>query len=408
MDSVIYNRAQKVIAQGALTNSKHPSTDVFGLFPTHFERGYGAHMFDQAGQKYLDLVCGLGVNFFGYGCEDIERKVISNMYSGGSLGGSTVQEVIAAEKLIQILPWCEKVKWLNSGTEACMAAIKIARTYTGRPFVLSEGYHGWSDEFVSLTPPANGINNQSCIGDLTKYALRDDFDGMLDATAAIIIEPVINDDSRKRIDFLKRIRKICDKHGIVLIYDEVITGIRYPKHSVASFTNIHPDLICLGKALGNGYKIGAVAGKSALMDSPYFVSGSYFSHIPTLTAVEAVLDLIITKPSKYNVPQLNEVSKGFILDFNRIFKGFVALEGWGNRATLTGPWDNIALLRQELIKCHIFTKNTFFFNWHIAAEFDSLVELCHLIKSKIDVGAVRLEGGMPEKPFALKVREKSK
>lgn len=408
MDSIIYQRSQKVIAQGALTNSKHPSTDIFGLFPTHFERGYGAHIYDQAGARYLDLVCGLGVNLLGYGNDDIEGKIINRAFCGGSLGGSLVQEVTAAEKLLEILPWCEKVKWMNSGTEACMAAIKIARTYTGRPFVLSEGYHGWSDEFVSLTPPAHGINNQAFIADLTSYAIKEDFDGMLDATAAIIVEPVINDDSRERIQYLKKLRKLCDKHKIVLIFDEVVTGIRYPKFTVAAATGIHPDLICMGKALGNGHKVGAVAGKASLMDSPYFVSGSYFSHLPTMTAVEAVLDCVVRKPSKYNVPRLNELSKGFIDDFNKIFDGYVKLIGWGNRATLTGDWDRIALVRQELIKCHVFTKTTFFFNWHIAAEFDGLLELCTLIMDKIKSGAVRLEGQLPAKPMSLVTREKVK
>ena len=408
METTIYQRSQKVIAQGSLTNSKHPSTDVFGMFPTHFDRGSGGYIYDHLGQKFLDLVCGLGVNFFGYGNETIERKVISRMFSGGSLGGSTVAEVIAAEKLLQIIPWCEKVKWVNSGTEACMGAIRIARAYTGRPMVLSEGYHGWSDEFVSLTPPAFGINNHSCIQNLSSCLNGRDYDGMLDSTAAIIIEPVINDDSRERIKFLKSVRKLCDKHGIVLIYDEVITGIRYPKHSVASFTNIHPDLICMGKAIGNGYKVAAIAGKKDLMDGNYFVSGSYFSHLPSMVAVEAVMDLITVKSSSHDVTQLNNQSKRFIDSFNEIFNGYVRLDGWGNRATLTGPWENIALVRQELIKCHIFTKTTFFFNWHIAAEFSRLLEICGLIRAKLDANSVRLEGKMPEKPLSLKIREKCK
>jgi glutamate-1-semialdehyde aminotransferase len=408
MDSVIYQRAQKVIAQGALTNSKHPSTDVFGLFPTHFERGYGAHIYDQAGAKYLDLVCGLGVNLFGYGNDDIEGRVVTRAFNGGALGGSTVQEVITAEKLLEIIPWCDKVKWLNSGTEGCMAAVRMARTYTGRPFVLSEGYHGWSDEFVSLTPPANGINTQASISDLSQWIFKEDFDGILDATAAIIVEPVINNDDRERIEYLKNLRKICSHKKIILIFDEVVTGIRYPKFSVAAFTGIHPDLMVMGKAIGNGHKVGVVAGRREIMDAPYFVSGSYFSHIPSLTAVEAVLDCIIRKPSKYNVSRLNEVSKTFIEDFNKIFLGYVKLEGWGNRATLTGPWENIAIVRQELIKCHIFTKTTFFFNWHIASEFDSILDLCRIIRDKIDSSAVRLEGQMPQKPLSLVTREKVK
>lgn len=404
IDNIMLDRANRCIAQGYLTNSKNPETDIFGVFPTHFKKGKGCWIYDTENERYMDLVCALGCNLFGYGNLLIENQVTADF--GLCLGGSTVHEVYAAEAVKNVFQWIEKIKFVNSGTEACMAAVRIARSYTGRPYVLSQGYHGWSDEFVSLTPPANGINRFSSI-----FELPQDFDDIPDEiisnTAAIIIEPVILDDSRARIEWLKKLRTLCTEKGIVLIFDEIVTGIRYPDHAVAKHWNITPDLFLLGKAIGNGHKIALVAGPSTLMDGKYFVSGSYFGQITSLQAVRAVIELITKKANQYNINVLNDKTKYFRDSFNALGPDIVRLEGWGNRCNFVGSDYNMALFRQEMIKARYFTKTTFLSNFDISDHFSDILYTAKMILSRIALGEVKLEGRMPVKPFSQVVREKA-
>jgi glutamate-1-semialdehyde 2,1-aminomutase len=402
IDNVIFDRANRCIAQGYLTNSKNPRSDVFGVFPTHFKKGKGCWIWDSQDNRYMDLVCALGCNFFGYGNLLIENFVDSDY--GGCLGGSTVQEVYAAEAVKSILPWTEKIKFVNSGTEACIAAIRMARVYTGRKVVMSQGYHGWSDEFVSLTPPANGIPEQHAMFELPSNL--DEIDPfLLDATAAIIVEPVMLDDSLERIEWLKKLRALCSAHGVVLVYDEIVTGIRYPDYTVARHWNHQPDLILMGKAIGNGHKVALIAGKSDIMDGEYFVSGSYFSHIPSLRAVTVVIELLTKRGHQYDVTTLNEKSKNFMQNFNGLNSDIVKLSGWGNRCNFVGSDLNLALFRQEMIKAKFFTKTTFLTNFEIAENFSEILYISKLILERISEGQINLEGQMPIKPISQRVRE---
>jgi glutamate-1-semialdehyde aminotransferase len=152
-----YRRAQDCIAQSALTNSKRVETFVKGVYPSHIERGQGAYLWDHSGKKYLDFVCGLGANILGYGNDVVNQAISSQLRHGASHSLPTHHEVEFAEGLKALFPFCDAFKFLKTGTEACMAAVKIARAKTGRKWIVSEGYHGWSDDFVSMTEPALGV-----------------------------------------------------------------------------------------------------------------------------------------------------------------------------------------------------------------------------------------------------------
>jgi glutamate-1-semialdehyde aminotransferase len=232
-----------------------------------------------------------------------------------------------------------------------------------------------------------------------------DLDSSLSNVSAIILEPVMLDDSRDRIEYLKKLRDFCDKNNIVLIFDEVVTGMRYPSLSVSKHWGIYPDLLCLGKACANGYKIGAVAGRADIMDGDYFVSGTYFGHIPTLKATEVCMH--ITKhDSKYSSADLNEKALDLKAHFNSLMPDIVKLEGWGARMNFVGSDLNLALFRQTLIENRIFTKNTFFLN-HATKNFTN--ELCSV--SEFALKAIRddkitLKGPLPRKAVAQIARER--
>lgn len=396
-----YDRSLKCIAQGALTNSKHPSTDVLGAFPTHFARGYGPYLYTDDQTRYLDFVSGLGAINLGYANEQLENEVLKSWKSGGCLSGNTQQEVITAEKLKSTMHWVEKVKFLNDGTEACMAAIRMARAFTGREIVLWEGYHGWYDEATAINDNAVGTP----LGHLTRPLSKVDLDSNLSSVAAIILEPVMLDDSKERIEFLKKIRQLCDEMGVILIFDEVVTGMRYPSLSVAKHWGIYPDLICLGKACANGYKIGIVAGRGDILDSNYFVSGTYFGHIPTLKATEVCLHLS-KHDSKYDSVDLNDKALLLKERFNTIAPEVVKLEGWGARMNFVGGDLNLALFRQVLAENRIFTKNTFFLNHATKHHTDELLMVSEYALKAIKDGKVHLRGEMPRKPVAQLARER--
>jgi len=397
---VWYDRSRLCIAQGALTNSKHPDTDVLGVFPTHFKRGHGPFLYIDEQDRYLDFVSGLGAINLGYANEQLENEVSKVSGFGGCLSGNTHQEVITAEKVKSVFHWTERVKFVNDGTEACMAAIRMARAYTGKSIVLWEGYHGWYDEATAINPDAQGTP----LGHMTIPLNIVEIEQAKDI-AAVIVEPVMLDDSKERIEYLKRLREAATKQGFVLIFDEVITGMRYPSLSVSKHWSIYPDLLCLGKACANGYKIGIVAGDAKIMDGNYFVSGTYFGHIPTLKATEACLQL--TKhDSKYDVIDLNERAIAMREEFNLIEPSIIKLVGWGARMNFVGSDLNIALFRQIMAENRIFTKNTFFMNHATKNHISEFMMVTKFAIDAIKSGKVGLKGPMPRKAVAQIVRER--
>jgi glutamate-1-semialdehyde aminotransferase len=396
-----FDRSRNCIAQGSLTNSKRPEGDILGVFPTHFERGYGAYLYTKEGARYIDLVCGLGAINLGYANEQLENEVLKVWKHGGCLSGNTIQEVITAEKVKSIFHWVNKVKFVNDGTEACMSAIRMARAVTRKRMVLWEGYHGWYDEATAINDNAKGAP----LGHMTMPLSSVDLNSTVKDVAAVILEPVMLDDNRERIEYLKKLREFCDKNKIILIFDEVVTGMRYRSLSVAQHYDILPDIICLGKACANGHKIGIVAGDSEILDADYFVSGTYFGHIPTLKATEIAMHLC-KHDNRYSSHDLNDRALDFKSRFNSLDMNIVRLDGWGARMNFTGSDLNIALFRQILIENRIFTKNTVFINHATKDLLDEVHDISKFSIDRIREGLVKLKGPMPKKPVAQIIREK--
>lgn len=391
------DRSRNAIAQGALTNSKRPESYILGCYPTHIKTANGCHLFDSNDTRYIDFICGLGSNLFGYGNEHITQAVMKHIYAGANHSLPTVHEVEAAESLKALFPWCDRVKWLKTGSDACNAAIRFARAATGRHLVLSDGYHGWSDQFVSMTEPAAGISKQISIIPLTGNEFS------ISNAAAVIVEPIMLDYSIERIRYLKRLSEDCKKHGAVLIFDEVITGMRWRKYSVSNDFGIRPDLTCFGKAIGGGYSLAAVAGRADILDNQQvFVSSTYAGEVPPLVAAKAAME-IIQKKSDYDMNYLWQKGQEFIYEFNKL--GGVQLTGYPTRGALVGTPDERALFCQEMAKSHIlFHPSTWFFNFPLIKVMDDVLDITEAVKYRIRSGAVRLEYPLPESPFAAKVR----
>lgn len=409
-----HRRAQDAIAQAALTNSKRPETHVKGVYPTHLTRGRGCHLWDHKGKQYVDFICGLGTNLLGYANERVNAAMFSQMQQGASLSLSTTLEVEAAEKLKELFPFVDCVRFLKTGSEACSAAVRIARAKTGKQRIVSEGYHGWSDGFVSLTPPALGVPRAEDLHyskfitpDPSREAWGTGFHtfqfSLPDDSAAVILEPIITDAGRFRIEWLKALREYCTKHGVVLIFDEVITGFRTPKYSVAAQYGIEPDLIVLGKAIANGMPLAAVGGKYAVMNcGEYFVSSTYAGETLSLAAAKETMTLL---QRKFSIDELWLRGKDFQDQFNALWPAGITIEGYPSRGVFRGDPKIRALVFQEMCRAGVMFGPSWFFNFAHFDEYKSVLGLARDVLTRVRLGEVELEGEMPVSPFAHKVRE---
>lgn len=388
-------RSQNCIAQGALTNSKRPQSFVDGVYPTHLVRGQGCHVWDTNGKRYVDFICALGTNLLGYARREIGLAVHQRIDMGNLLSLSASAEVEFGELILNYLPFVERIKVLKSGSEGCSAAVRIARAFTGRYEVYSTGYHGWHDEMVSLTPPAHGIPSFDWI---YNYADPDNLGG----AAAVIIEPVILDFSPERITWLATLREKCTKVGALLIFDETITGLRFPGLSVAKWSGVYPDLIVMGKALGNGLPISIVGGRKEVMDCDYFVSSSFAGDLLPMAAATMALPMMTDR-----IDDMWVVAGRFQEQFNEAMTAVVAIKGYPTRGVLEGDELMVALFMQEACKAGLLFGASFFWCEPHAAEMHRVLETCRIVATKIKSGSAKLEGAMPRKAFAQIVREKT-
>ncbi len=392
-------RSKVCIAHGALTNSKRPESFVKGVYPTHLISGKGSFVFDENNKKYLDFICGLGTNLLGY--DFFIHKNLAYILSQGlclSLGSD--KEVEVAEEIKETFPAIKKLRFLKTGTEACSASIRIARAFTKKKLILSNGYHGWSDEFVSLTPPANGIPHKYT--DIVQFSDLEYVKKLKNITAAVIVEPVITDWSDERRAFLQELRNICTENGIVLIFDEIITGFRWPKLSVSKAWGIDPDLLLLGKAIANGFPLSVVGGREDIMESDYFVSSTFAGDRMALEAAKIVIKELKTKQIDKTMWENGEKLQA---RFNALYPDLVTMTGYPTRGIFTARDEMTkALFFQEACKAGILFGASWFFNIHHIDHIDQVIAISNSILSKIKNFEVKLEGALPMSPFAQKVR----
>lgn len=398
--SVEWNkRSINSIAQNALTNSKRPSCMVEGVYPTHLTRGDGPYVWDTDGNKYVDFISGLGSNLFGYGHSEITNAIAERARLGATLSLSSTLEVEVAEKIKELFPFIERMKFLKTGSDACSAALRIARAYTGRQLVVTDGYHGWADDFVSVTPPALGVPPREWMRKLTKEQLQPD------SCAAVIIEAVNLDTSPEYFSWLRDLRAECTRVGTLLIFDEVITGFRFPKHSVSNYSGIEPDIICLGKAMGNGMPISCVAGRKEIMNcGEYFVSSTFAGETLSLAAALKVMQML---QGKYDIQDLWDKGAAFLKKFNSLWPEKLFIRGYPTRGVFEGDQLIKALFWQESIKAGILWGPSWFFGFHHRGIEDGVLSASEDILMRIKMGQVKLEGKLPSSPFAQKLREAS-
>lgn len=377
-------RAKASIAQGCLTLSKHSSQYIEGVSPTHALSGYGPAMVVenlQGNQEVMiDMVCGLGSNLLD----------VRNNFSLPS-----TQEVVLAERLKDLFPCIQKLKFLKTGTAACDAAVRIARAYTGKSLVWGTGYHGSSDLWVSVEDPGVGTFFQF----YQKFPSLDNLIKNLrmitvnEGLAAVIIEPVQLDMGVR--PQLEEIRKLCTEKEIILIHDEVITGFRFLDYSVSNHFGIQPDLICLGKAIGNGAAISIVGGRDEVMETPgLFISNTHNGELSGIVAALQTLDFLTLE----NIRDLWDRGERFQTAFNKLTPKLQII-GYPTRGELQGEDEFKAMFIQEMSKRgYFFGRAVFITHAHTEDILKTELIVVAQVIDSIEAGSVKLEGLMP-RPF---------
>lgn len=287
-------RAEAVLPTGSSTGSKRAEAlygraDASG--PSHFLRAAGCRVFDADEHELIDCTMALGAVALGYAEPQVTQAVITAARAGNVAGLASVHEVEVAERICDVVPCAERVQFLKTGAEAMAAAVRIARTYTGRDVIVGCGYFGWLDWSSHAEGVPAGVR-----GDFIEVPFDDV--AALDAAAAraggrlaaIVLEPVI--ERLPSPEWVQRARELCDRAGAALVFDEMKTGFRLRTGGYQEYAGVMPDLAAFGKALANGYPLAAVVGKEALMDAARrsWISSTLASEAVSLAAAHAVLE----------------------------------------------------------------------------------------------------------------------
>jgi glutamate-1-semialdehyde aminotransferase len=285
----------RIIPDGVQTMSKMPCRYVEGVYPFWIESADGPYVIDPDGNRYVDYPLGLGTILLGHNNRVVKNYVIQQLNTGCLYPLPSKKERELAEEITKIIPSMQMMRFVKTGSEACSAAVRLARAATGREHIVVCGYHGWHDWYAASTERNKGV--PKCLRELiTKcdYNNIEQFRAAItDKTAAVILEPYQFDAPKNK--FLETLAEHARSKGAILIYDETITALRTTHGTAQKFFNVQADLTVFGKALGNGMPISCVGGKKELMkqleDKPdgCFVSSTFGGELVSIAAALGTL-----------------------------------------------------------------------------------------------------------------------
>jgi len=270
-----------------------------GISPLFIEKAKGCQVWDIDGNKYVDLVSSLASVTLGYGDARVDNAVRKQLRKGVTFSLPGTLEAEVAEMICELVPSAEMVRFGKNGTDATSAAVRLARAYTGKDRILVCGYHGWQDWFIGSTSRNKGVPES--VANLTetfKYndliSFREIVESRKDI-ACVIMEPM--NSTFPAPGFLEGVREITKLHGIVLVFDETITGFRFSEGGAQAFFNVTPDLSTFGKGIANGFPLSVITGKREIMMEmeEVFFSGTFGGELLSLAAAKVVLQAHIEK-----------------------------------------------------------------------------------------------------------------
>ena len=314
----MWKRAKNIIPGGTMLFSKNPDLFLPNFWPAYFEKTKGCNVWDLEGRRYLDVsTMGVGTNILGYSRKEVDDAVRKVIDKGNMSTLNSKEEVLLAEKLIQMHPWAEKVRFARTGGEAAAIAVRIARAATGRDKVAICGYHGWHDWYLSANLSNSENLNSHLMRNLPIQGVQKNLKNSAytfeynnfhqlekivsqNKIAAVVMEVSRNEKPKKY--FLEKIRTLTKNKNIVLIFDECTSGFRETFGGLHLKYKVNPDIATFGKALGNGYAINAIIGSESVMEcaNSTFISSTFWTE--RIGSVAAIKTLeVMEKTKSWNI-----------------------------------------------------------------------------------------------------------
>lgn len=328
----LYQRGRELIPGGTQLLSKRPELYAPGQWPAYFKSAKGIEVTDLDGRTFKDFATvGIGACVLGYACDAVDDAVVDRIRRGSTSTLNAPEEVALAEKLVALHPWAQQARFTRSGGEAMAVAVRIARAVTGRSVVAVCGYHGWTDWYIA----ANLTGGDALVGHLLPglepagvpteltgttftfhYNQLDELNAIVSQhgarLAAIVMEPMRY--LPPRDGFLEAVRATVDRLGAVLIFDEITNGFRANFGGSHLRLGVNPDIAVYAKALGNGYPIGAVVGRAAVMDGAqraFISSTSWTEGVGSTAAVATLTEMERTQPWKHITAIAEQTMQGW-------------------------------------------------------------------------------------------------
>jgi glutamate-1-semialdehyde 2,1-aminomutase len=379
----LWERAKRLIPGGNMLLSKRPELFLPNLWPVYFSRSKGCSIWDLNNKKYFDVsLMGVGANLLGYCNNQVDNSVKNTIKKGVSTTLNCPEEVFLAEKLVELHPWAQMVRFARTGGEANAIAVRIARAASGKEKVAFCGYHGWHDWYLSANIDDQSNLNKHLLAGLNAKGIPlelkntsipflyndiGEFEKIISNNqdiGCVIMEVFRNVPPEN--NFLQKIRDITKKKNIVLIFDECTSAFRKCFGGLHKIYGVEPDMAMFGKALGNGYAISAIIGRKEIMEAAQdtFISSTFWTERIGPVAALSTLNVMKEKKSWMIVDGIGSKIKNFWLSMSEKYKIKILTQGLPALINFSIPVDNWlkykTFLTQEMLKNGFLASNAFF------------------------------------------------
>ncbi|MBW7841451.1 MAG: aminotransferase class III-fold pyridoxal phosphate-dependent enzyme [Ignavibacterium sp.] len=357
-----YKIALDLIPAQTQTLAKGTGQNIKGVAPKFLQKGKGAHVWDVDGNEYIDYTMGVGPLSLGYAYDKVDEAIKEQLKEGITFSMPHPLEVEVAELIHRIVPNAESIRYSRGGADVVSGAVRVSRAYTGKNKVLCCGYHGWHDWYISVTDRNKGIPQS--IQDMTFTFNYNDIQSVIDSidddTACIVLEPFVFEEPKD--NFLQKLRDVCTKNGIVLVFDEMWTGFRISLGGAQEYFGIKADLACFSKAIANGMPLSVLTGKKeimSLLDKDVFFFNTFGGETLSLAAAKATINEMIEKNVQtYLAKQGNKLKAGYNSIAEKLGLNYTKCSGYDCRTIITfdaeksgcNPLEMKSLVQQEMIK----------------------------------------------------------
>jgi glutamate-1-semialdehyde 2,1-aminomutase len=378
----LYNYAKTIIPGGTTLFSKRSELHLPNKWPAYFKKAKGTNVWDLNGKKYLDMFCAVGTSILGYSNDRVNKSVFFNINNGNLTSLNCPEEVYLSREILKHHPWASMAKFTRGGGEANAVAIRIARASTQKKNVAFCGYHGWHDWYLSANINSkknldyhlmSGLNFDGIPENLKNTSFPfpyNDFDylsKLIQKKNIGIIKMEVMRNTKPKNNFLKKIREICNKKKIILIFDECTSGYRENMGGIHLKFKVNPDIAMFGKALGSGFAINAIIGKKEIMKNAEntFISSTFWGerigYTAGLASVEEFKRLKVFKTIKSNSKLIRNIWSSLSKKYNvpiRILgsNGIPSFEFEKNHSKFK------TYLTQEMLKNKILATNLVYVN----------------------------------------------